>query len=134
MEDLATYGYAKGPYLGLSVSDMDAEAADYFGMPVGVYVNDVVEGYCAQKAGLQPKDIILELGGHAVTSVNELSQALRKFEVGQSVEVKISRAGTEMVLAVVLDERPQEEPMQSIPQETEPANGGWSGELFPGFG
>lgn len=134
LEDLATYGYAKGPYLGLSVSDMDAEAADYFGMPVGVYVNDVVEGYCAQKAGLQPKDIILELGGHAVTSVNELSQALRKFEVGQSVEVKISRAGTEMVLTVVLDERPQEEPMQSIPQETEPANGGWSGGLFPDFG
>ncbi len=134
LEDLATYGYAKGAYLGISVSDMDQQAADYFGMPVGVYVNEVFEGYCAQKAGMQPKDIILELGGYEVKSVNELSQTLRKFEAGQSVAVKISRAGAELVLTLVLDERPQEEPLQTIPQQTEPESGGWGGSLFPDFG
>ena len=125
LEDLATYGYATGPYLGISVSDMDESAAEYFGMPVGVYVNEVIEGYCAQKAGMQAKDIILEVGGQAVASVNELSRALRKFEPGQSVELKISRAGLEKTLTVVLDEKPQ---------ETEPISGDWAGELFPGFG
>ena len=130
LEDLATYGYATGPYLGISVSDMDESAAEYFGMPVGVYVNEVIEGYCAQKAGMQAKDIILEVGGQAVASVNELSRALRKFEPGQSVELKISRAGLEKTLTVVLDEKPQE----AEPQQTEPISGDWAGELFPGFG
>ena len=130
LEDLTTYGYATGPYLGISVSDMDESAAEYFGMPVGVYVNEVIEGYCAQKAGMQAKDIILEVGGQAVASVNELSRALRKFEPGQSVELKISRAGLEKTLTVVLDEKPQE----TEPQQTEPVSGDWAGELFPGFG
>ena len=130
LEDLATYGYATGPYLGISVSDMDEAAAEYFGMPVGVYVNEVLDGYCSQKAGIQPKDIILEVGGQAVASVNELSRALRKFEAGQSVELKISRAGVEKTITVVLDEKPQE----TEPQQTEPASGEWSEGLFPGFG
>ncbi len=136
LEDLATYGYATGPYLGISVSDMDAEAAEYYGMPVGAYVKEVVEGHCAEKAGMRAKDIIIDVGGHAVGSVNELSRALRNFEPGQSVEVKVSRAGVELVLTVILDEKPQEEVQQlePIPQQNEPASGDWAGGLFPGFG
>ena len=109
LEDLATKGYVSGGYLGVSVSDMDAEAADYYGMPVGAYVKEVVAGSCAQRAGIQPKDIITAVGERKVESVNELSRALRDYKAGDTVEITLYRGGAEKTVKVTLDERPRED-------------------------
>lgn len=132
LEDLATNGYATGPYLGVSVSDMDAEAASYYGMPVGAYVKEVVKGSCAEKAGVQAKDIIANIGGRTVGSVNELSRALRNFAPGDTVEITVYRGGLEVKLSVTLDEKPREE-AQQLPESSQPSSG-WIEGLLPGFG
>ena len=134
LDDLVTHGYAKGPYLGVSVSDMDTQSASYFGMPMGVYVNEVVEGFCAQKAGMQAKDIITQVGDDAVQSVNELTRALRKHEPGETVEITIYRAGAQMKLSVTLDEKPREETGEPLPEQSGSGSNGWFEELIPGFG
>lgn len=122
LSDLATYGYVTGGYLGVMVSDMNAEAASYYGMPVGAYVEEVTPGYAAQKAGLRAKDIIVELGGHQVKNVNGLTRALRNFKAGDEVTVVVYRGGQELSLTVVLDEKPVEQPTASVP-ETTPESG-----------
>ena len=135
LEDLRTHGYSTSPYLGISVSDMDAEAAAYYGMPVGAYVNEVVKGNCAEKAGMQAKDIITQVGEHKVESVNDLSRALRNFEPGDTVEITVCRGGLEITLSVTLDEKPrEEEPVVEQSQQKEPSGSGWMDGLFPGFG
>ena len=108
LEDLVTKGYVSGAYLGVSVSDLNAEVADYLGMPMGAYVNEVVEDGCADKAGIRPKDIITAVGEHAVGSVNDLSRAMRNFEPGETVELTVYRGGIEMKVEVTLDEKPHE--------------------------
>ena len=133
LEDLMNYGYSRSPYLGVSVSDMDAQAAAYYGMPVGAYVNEVVEGFCAHKAGLQAKDIITDVGGHAVGNVNDLSRALRNFTAGDTVEITVFRAGGELKLSVTLDEKPVETQPDDIPEQTGSSDG-WLEGLFPGLG
>ena len=105
--DLKEFGYLTGPYLGITVSDTDETYADYFGIPAGAYVRSVEAGYCAAKAGLQPKDVIVELGGHTITCINDLSRALEHFKAGDTVELVVYRGGGRMTLEVTLDERPQ---------------------------
>ena len=106
LSDLATYGYVTGAYLGVSVSDMDPEAANYYGMPVGAYVQKVEQGYAAQRAGIQPKDIITGIGGITVENVNDLTRALRNFKAGDLTMVTVYRGGMEMKLKITLDEKP----------------------------
>ena len=115
VDDLVNFGYITGAYLGVMVSDMDAEAASYYGMPVGAYVHEATPGYCAEKAGLQPKDIIVALGEYEVKNVSGLTRALRNFEAGQTTTITVYRSGERLVLTITLDAKPAET------QETAPA-------------
>lgn len=106
LDDLMIYGYVRSGYLGVYVQDVDATIAEFYGFPVGVYVKSVEPGFCAAEAGLQAKDIILELGGYEISCMNDLSRALRQFEAGDSVTIRVWRGGQEILLAVTLDEKP----------------------------
>ena len=114
VDDLLDDGHLSGrAYLGITAMDMDAQTADMYSLPVGAYVNSVTEGSCAQKAGMQAKDIILSLGEHEIRSYNDLARALRDYAPGDSAEVRIYRAGAEITLTVIFDERPSEEELAS---------------------
>ena len=126
LSDLANYGYVTGGYLGVMVSDMDAEAAAYYGMPVGAYVQEVTPGYAAEKAGLRAKDIIVELGGYEVRNVNGLTRALRHFKAGDETVIVVYRGGQKLALTIVLDEKPVEQTTTTVP-ETTPQDGAGNG-------
>ncbi len=120
VEDLVNYGYVTGAYLGVMVSDMDAAAAEYYGMPVGAYVQEVTPGYCAQAAGLQAKDIIVALGEHEVRNISGLTRALRNFKAGDTTTITVYRGGEKLVLTITLDEKPQtttQEPAIDWPED-----------------
>ena len=141
LSDLANFGYVTGGYLGVMVSDMDTEAASYYGMPVGAYVQEVTAGYAAQRAGLRAKDIIVELGGYEVRNVNSLTRALRHFKAGDETVIVVYRGGQKLSLPIVLDAKPVEESAATTP-ETTPENSNtqgnssdwWSNIMPPFFG
>ena len=81
---------------------------DYLGLPMGAYVKEVTPCYCAEKAGIRAKDIIVAIGEYKVESLNELSRALRNFKAGDTTTVTVFRSGRELVLDIILDERPAE--------------------------
>lgn len=107
IEDLRDFGYIKSAYLGVMVWEVDADIAATYNLPQGVYVEDVTVGACAAKAGVLPKDIIVELGGYQVRTMNDLSRALRSFEAGETVTIVVWRSGQRVVLSVTLDEKPR---------------------------
>ena len=108
ISDLIDYGYVTGAYLGVSVKNTDAESASMFGLPTGAYVVSVEKGYSADRAGIQVKDIIIDLGGTKVTNVTELTRALRNFKAGDSTTITVVRSGSQLTLDIVLDEKPQQ--------------------------
>ena len=116
IEDLKEFGYITGAYLGVWVRDV-SESAQSYGLPAGVFVEDVMDGYCAQKAGLKPQDIIVNLGGYEVKGMTDLTLALRKFKAGQTVTVTVYRSGAPVYLSVTLDAKPQETPAEDTPAE-----------------
>ena len=108
--DLMNYGYITGAYLGVSVQDMDPEMLDAFGFPKGAYVREVTPGYCAARAGVRAKDMIVALGEYKIDSINSLSKVLQKFKAGDKTTITVWRAGAEITLDIVLDEKPVPNP------------------------
>jgi serine protease Do len=85
---------------------MDSTVADIYGLPVGAYVAEVEDGYCAQKAGIRAKDIIIAVGDVSVQNINDLTRGLREYEPGDRAKISVYRAGQVLEILVVLDERP----------------------------
>ena len=108
IDDLVEYGYVTGAYLGVSVQNTDETAAAMYNLPSGAYVYSVVEGGSADRAGVQSKDIIIDLGGHTVTNVTTLTRALRNFKAGDTTTITVVRSGAQLELSITLDEKPRE--------------------------
>ena len=106
LQELKDFGYIKSAYLGVMVQNMDTSVAAIYGLPVGAYVVGVEEGYCAQRAGIREKDIIVAVGEEEITSINDLTRALRQYEPGDKAKLTVYRAGQYQTILVVLDERP----------------------------
>ena len=107
LSDLVDFGYVTGAYLGVTVQNMDSASAAMYGLPMGAYVIEVVEGASAHRAGIQPKDIIISLGEYRVESITDLTRNLRHFRAGDTTIVTIVRGGAQMELSITFDERPQ---------------------------
>lgn len=73
-----------GPLIGVEVQNATPSAASPSG---GALIVQVVGGSPAAAAGLQPGDVIVSLNGSAISSVGDLSAALRGERPGQSVEL-----------------------------------------------
>ncbi|MDY4221052.1 MAG: trypsin-like peptidase domain-containing protein [Candidatus Faecousia sp.] len=114
--DLRDFGYVTGAYLGVTVQDTDASAASLYGLPTGAYVVTVVEDGSADQAGIQPKDIIIKLGDTDVSTVSELTRALRRFKAGDQTTVTVIRSGER----ITLDEKPKDLDSGSNVTATEP--------------
>ena len=108
IDDLIDFGYVTGAYMGVSVQNTDAEAAAQFGLPTGAYIVSVDKGGAADRAGIQPKDIVIGLDDYTVSNVTDLTRALRNYRAGDSANVTLIRSGREMTLVIILDEKPQQ--------------------------
>ena len=117
IEDLISHGYVTGAYMGVTVTNTDEAAAAQFGLPTGAYIDGVEDGGAAQKAGIQPKDIVIQLGEYEVRNVTDLTRALRHFKAGDTTTVKLLRGGREMTLEITLDERPNTAAASTIPEQ-----------------
>lgn len=101
--DLRDYGFITGASLGVMVHDMDQKTAEYYGLPMGAYVVEVVSGNCAEEAGVLAKDIIIAVGDNPVTSLNELTRVLERYKGGEKTTITVWRGGREVVLDITLD-------------------------------
>lgn len=79
------------PYLGIYGQEVPTTYQERFGWPAGIYVSQVVNGSPAALAGLEAGDIITELNGTAVDTMETLQKELEKCAVGDKITIKIQR-------------------------------------------
>ena len=68
---------------------MNQESASLYGLPLGAFVSNVVEGSAADKAGLVRGDIITAINGWEVKSMAELKEEISGYAAGETVELTI---------------------------------------------
>ena len=133
--DLQQYGRVRGrAYLGVTLQDLDSTVAATYNLPAGPQIVTVTEGSCAETAGLQPSDIILEFEGREIGSYTDLVSALSKQQAGDTVTMRIYRAGAELEITLTLDERPDETEIAAAEQQANQQPPSDSEFSFPDFG
>lgn len=97
-------------WLGVAIQDLSSDMAEYYGIEKkeGVFVADVFEGDPADQAGIQRKDIIVELNGQKIKTTRQLTSMIAKIPVGESAKVKILRDGKEKTVKIKVGKRPEE--------------------------
>jgi len=91
------------PGLGIIGRTVNDYIAAYFGIPpMGVQVVGVTPGGAAESAGIQIGDIITSFGGEPVFMMEELQQAIRQRQIGDTVEVRVLREGATITLEIEL--------------------------------
>ena len=105
-KDLVTNGYVTGKaWLGVTVnSKYNDMYAQYYGWPVGAYVDSVTGGSCAEKAGIEVGDIITRLDGEQIKSYDDLRSAIKRHAAGETVEIELYRADASRSVTVTFDE------------------------------
>lgn len=78
-------------YLAITGNDVTEDVASYYNMPIGVFINEVVEGGPADKAGLKPGDIITKINDIEITAISQLRDYVTSFRVGTKVDVTYMR-------------------------------------------
>ena len=78
------------------------------GQVEGVRITGASKGSPAEKAGLKAGDVVVELGGNRIGTLEDLDGALRKFKIGDKVRVVAMRGEERLVLEVELDVRPDD--------------------------
>ncbi len=92
-------GGTKIPYIGIEMGENTTDIK-------GVYIQNVMEGYPAQKAGIKAGDIITAFNGTVIETPFELVAQILRYEPGDSVKISINRDGKSIELDLVLTEKP----------------------------
>lgn len=101
---------ASTPAVGVVISDVSEENAQYYGLEsAGVYIAQVT-GENAQKAGFQEEDRIVSFNGKEIADSNEFITLVRKCKVGDTVTIVVSRKGQQIEIKTVLEELQQQQP------------------------
>ena len=82
----------KAAYIGITCKNVTSDAAEYYNMPLGVFVDSVAEDGPADKAGIQAGDIIRKIDGTSVETFDNLTEQLSYYEAGEKIDFVISRA------------------------------------------
>jgi len=75
--------------IGIKGITVAADMSQYYNMPEGVYVSEIIEGGGADKAGLPVNSIITKIEGNSVDSMEELQEELQYYRAGDTVELTI---------------------------------------------
>lgn len=95
--------------LGVSFSPVPADVASKLGLKPGegMLTGKPLAGLTAEKAGLQPGDVILELDGQPVIAAS-IGARVRALATGQTVKFKVSRDGKTIDLSAAMMEKPRD--------------------------
>jgi serine protease Do len=91
-------------YLGVSLLDLDAEHVRSLKLPAdrGVEIRAVMEGGPADRAGIQPGDVVLSYNGDSIIGAQQLSRLVQETPPGRRVKIQYWRDGKTQTTFVTL--------------------------------
>jgi serine protease Do len=109
VEDLIEHGKVIRPFLGITMQELTDELKNQFDVDEGVLVNQVLKGDPADKAGVEPGDVILKVGDSPVRTPHDVLFAVLAFEPGDMIKLTIDRRGKKMEIDVKARQRGADE-------------------------
>ncbi|MCX8015755.1 MAG: trypsin-like peptidase domain-containing protein [Patescibacteria group bacterium] len=115
LESYQKFGKITAPFIGIKYTIVNSaiQKQNNLSVDYGAWINSgsskesaIISGSPAEKAGLKEGDIILEFNGEKITATNTLTAILKKYKVGDKVNLKVLRDKQEINIELILGERP----------------------------
>jgi serine protease Do len=121
IDQLKASGAVTRGWLGVSIQDLSPDLAEYYGVKdgKGALVGEVFEGDPADKAGIKPKDVIIEVDGDNIEDSRQLSQKVAGIPVGEKITLKVVRDGKERTFTVKITKRTEDKEDLALKQPKE---------------
>lgn len=104
-EQLISNGKVKRPYIGISGRDVDEKLAKANNIVEGIYIVSIDDFSAAEKAGLKPGDVIIEVDGTSVKTMDEVNKIKNVHNIGDELKIKVNRNNKEMEFTLILQEQ-----------------------------
>jgi putative serine protease PepD len=105
-DEIISTGRVTHSYFGLGAAAIPPSAAAEAGVPEGLFVQAVVPGGPAAKAGLRMGDVITKINGEPATSTVQLQELMLTMNPGATVQLEYSRGGQSATATVTLGAEP----------------------------
>ena len=108
--DLNEFGRTRRGWLGVKIQTVTTEIAESLGLDKarGALVAELVEGSPAEKAGVEPSDVILDFDGKPVDEMRLLPLIVAETDIDKRVKMTVWRGGKEKTLRVLIGELEEE--------------------------
>ncbi|MCL4686933.1 MAG: DegQ family serine endoprotease [Burkholderiales bacterium] len=106
-DELVAHGKVTRGRLGVTIQEVNAALAESFGLdrPRGALVASVEKGSPAERAGIEPGDVITAMEGKAIERSSDLPVLVAETPPGRKAELEVWRKGAGRKLAVTVGER-----------------------------
>jgi serine protease DegQ len=103
---LLEYGEVRRGRLGVLVSDLTPDLIQGLGLDIkqGAVISEVSPNSAAERAGLQPGDVIIEFNGHEVEGSSDLRNMVALARVDSATDVVYLREGRRETVKVTIDQ------------------------------
>lgn len=111
MAELIETGKVTRPWVGIGVQNLTSELRKSFklkGEEIGALIGQVYEGSPAEKAGLKPGDLIVEVDGVKIKDSQDVVREVLKKKVGQKIQMVVLRDGRRVGIPVITAQMPSE--------------------------
>jgi S1-C subfamily serine protease len=106
ISELIGNGRVRRAYIGIvgGSRPLPPRLASEVGRTQGIEIVEIVDGSPAQRAGMRPEDLILEVDGVALTDVGDLQRLMVADRIGRSLPASVHRDGGTLELTLVPEE------------------------------
>ncbi|MGA4332703.1 Do family serine endopeptidase [Ralstonia nicotianae] len=108
MESIISTGSVVRGWIGVEPQDVTPEIAESFGLSRkdGALIAAVVQGGPADRAGLRPGDILINVNGESIQDTTALLNSIAQLKPSTEAKVTVSRKGKPVELTIMVGKRP----------------------------
>ena len=107
VDEFVQKGSVSRPFLGIKYRFISKDVAILNEVPQGAYIQDVIEGSSADKAGIEMGDIITKIDSQTVDAENKVSEMISKKKIGDRLGLTVWKDGKERQVTATLRELPE---------------------------
>jgi serine protease DegQ len=107
LESIITTGTVTRGWIGVEPQDVTPAIAESFGLEQkGTIVAGVLQGGPADKAGIKPGDVLLDVNGQEIADTTRLLNVIAQIKPGTTVRIQLKRKNKALEVNVTIGKRP----------------------------
>ena len=109
MEQIIQSGAVTRGWIGVEAQEITAELAESFGLPdtEGALIAGVMRGSPADKAGIKPGDVLIQVDGKKVKDAQVMLDLIAALQPGSAARFTVKREGRDLALGITIGKRPR---------------------------